>query len=667
MQEEFNLEEQMLLWYEANMNVLDVRRETIRRGDALCEYRLPASAFIYFFRGKTNVSINERASSTRGTHILHGGKGALLNIVPQSNVVELYLIFYKGIMPATSSLRIKTLFKKHKPFDSPYNVAIDEGALSFFDIVKEMDHVWQSEDSIKKFHVKTLFLQFISCFFKVVQDQKQIQKNKDPVTKAIRYIHDNYAEVISLESLAKSINYSPSHLSLLFKDQTGSSPIDYLIRERLNKAANFLVETDAKVHEIAVKVGYKDAHYFSRLFKKNKGVTPAQYRKENRRQSDDSLGYVRGLSIDPREAKSYIDNDYHYQYNFWGTVDMNTYSNLIRFNFILCMALFISGCSGGANNMQENEDASIDVAENAASEDTSEKVAEHRFGETVIPKDPERIVSLGLEDMTLALDVPLVYATLHGENHYLEAKLHEKGVETDVVGGGQVNNEAVLAADPDLIIISDGPSTDESVYEELTKIAPTILLNRENWREEIVRLGELLNMEDLAEAKVESFHEQLDKAETTITDVVGENATVAFIRLSENMAYLWFPFPEDSYDKGYVGLIYDSLGFKPDPFILEMMEENPDEHWGVQLSLEMLPEIKADYIFVTAGASGGTAEDYEESWGQLAEIEELQVWQSIPAVQEGNVYQVSAKNWMLAGPYADESKINDVIQAVTNE
>lgn len=99
------------------------------------------------------------------------------------------------------------------------------------------------------------------------------------VDEVMRYIEENFAdEELSLNSLASHVNFSPSHLSMIFSQQTGQTIIKCLTDYRLNKAKELLRCTNKKNNVIALEVGYKDPHYFSYLFKKTQGMTPTQYR-----------------------------------------------------------------------------------------------------------------------------------------------------------------------------------------------------------------------------------------------------------------------------------------------------------------------------------------------------------------------------------------------------
>ncbi|WP_035795419.1 response regulator transcription factor [Butyrivibrio sp. WCD3002] len=101
----------------------------------------------------------------------------------------------------------------------------------------------------------------------------------DVVSEVISYIEKNYTDdELSLNTLAAHVNFSPNHLSAIFKAQTGQPFIKYLTDYRMNAAKELLVTTSKKSNEIGLMVGYKDPHYFSYTFKKTQGMTPTQYR-----------------------------------------------------------------------------------------------------------------------------------------------------------------------------------------------------------------------------------------------------------------------------------------------------------------------------------------------------------------------------------------------------
>ncbi len=100
----------------------------------------------------------------------------------------------------------------------------------------------------------------------------------DPVRSALEIIHRNYGNELNIKELADSLFLDSAYFSRLFKRQTGSSPKQYLLKIRMERARELLVTTDHPVKEIAATVGYHDALYFSRLFYQTEGVSPSKYR-----------------------------------------------------------------------------------------------------------------------------------------------------------------------------------------------------------------------------------------------------------------------------------------------------------------------------------------------------------------------------------------------------
>ncbi|MDG0811331.1 helix-turn-helix domain-containing protein [Cohnella rhizosphaerae] len=116
--------------------------------------------------------------------------------------------------------------------------------------------------------VRTLLYQFAHELLQQMGELGQRPAKRDLAAQVAAIIHEHYAETITLESLSESLNYSVPHLSSYFKLRTGLSPIDYLIKVRIDKAAALLRETDATLKEIAAGIGYQDSGYLGRLFKK---------------------------------------------------------------------------------------------------------------------------------------------------------------------------------------------------------------------------------------------------------------------------------------------------------------------------------------------------------------------------------------------------------------
>lgn len=113
-----------------------------------------------------------------------------------------------------------------------------------------------------------------------LRDRNSGNKNRSILKTAVDFINQHYMEEdMSLNKAANAANVSANHFSALFSQNMEQTFIEYLTSLRMDKAKEYLRCTGMRSSEIAGEVGYKDAHYFSYLFKKTQGMTPSDYRK----------------------------------------------------------------------------------------------------------------------------------------------------------------------------------------------------------------------------------------------------------------------------------------------------------------------------------------------------------------------------------------------------
>ncbi len=97
--------------------------------------------------------------------------------------------------------------------------------------------------------------------------------------RVLDYIHENYTADIQLAELADEAGLSAFHFSRVFKEATGMSPRQYVIKLRMDEACRLLKKSSLDVLEISSRVGYESVSHFSSLFKRHMGISPAAYRK----------------------------------------------------------------------------------------------------------------------------------------------------------------------------------------------------------------------------------------------------------------------------------------------------------------------------------------------------------------------------------------------------
>lgn len=186
---------------------------------------------------------------------------------------EIYCLHFNGNM--INELSTTFDFKK---FAFPTNIAFHS---QMVDSWKEMTSKLSTGFSDENIAYANLCLyRFISFFLFPNQGQKNLPEVDKycQLDQSISFMKTNVHKRLCVEEIAENFKYSPSHYSVLFKQKTGLSPIEYFIRLKIQHAVELLIGSDLIVKEIAGKVGYDDPYYFTRIFKKVTGKTPREYK-----------------------------------------------------------------------------------------------------------------------------------------------------------------------------------------------------------------------------------------------------------------------------------------------------------------------------------------------------------------------------------------------------
>ena len=135
---------------------------------------------------------------------------------------------------------------------------------------------------IDKYHNLSMFYLFIST---IADSQKQdaqlpVTTANDYVSNAISYIHGHINEPVTIEEIAGYVGLNRSYLSVLFKKQTGLSPIQYIQTCRITKAKHMLETSGLSIAGIAYSCGYQNPESFMKIFKRTFHMTPSAYRKQ---------------------------------------------------------------------------------------------------------------------------------------------------------------------------------------------------------------------------------------------------------------------------------------------------------------------------------------------------------------------------------------------------
>lgn len=150
-------------------------------------------------------------------------------------------------------------------------------------LMQKMEYEFRMPDAFSKRLLKNHLYELLIFLNRCQEFQYSTMEELDAVDEVIqevaKYICMNYNTQITLTDAARQANMSAAYFSRKFKKTTGFGFKEYLSNVRLKEAATLLLETNASITEIALRCGYNDSNYFGDVFKKMKGMSPHQYRK----------------------------------------------------------------------------------------------------------------------------------------------------------------------------------------------------------------------------------------------------------------------------------------------------------------------------------------------------------------------------------------------------
>ncbi|KOF09044.1 ABC transporter substrate-binding protein [Planococcus glaciei] len=279
--------------------------------------------------------------------------------------------------------------------------------------------------------------------------------------------------------------------------------------------------------------------------------------------------------------------------------------------FLLLLVLILGACSEKENESQSAE----------AEKDTETITYESETGPVEVPKEPKRIIALTNGPNVLALEGNIVgIDEWTNANPLFEDKLKDAEIVTED------NLEKVLELEPDLIIAGSHMKN----IDKLSEIAPTVVYTwgKLDYLDQQVEIGKLLNKEKEATDWVADFQERTAAAGEKIRAKIGEDATVSVVESGNKEFYVF----GDNYARG-TEILYQGMGLKMPAKVEELALES-----GVYtFSSEVLPDFAGDYVIFSKNP------DVDNSFT------ETELWKNIPAVKNGQVFEINTK----ASTYSD--------------
>jgi transcriptional regulator GlxA family with amidase domain len=112
-----------------------------------------------------------------------------------------------------------------------------------------------------------------------INGNSSIIYEKFEIEKAVQYMQQNFGKKVTVRQLAAMVNMSESHFIRCFKKETELSPMEFLIKLRVEKAKKLLQANNLNITDISLQCGFSSASHFSASFAKHAGLTPSEFQK----------------------------------------------------------------------------------------------------------------------------------------------------------------------------------------------------------------------------------------------------------------------------------------------------------------------------------------------------------------------------------------------------
>jgi len=201
--------------------------------------------------------------------IVHAGPQMPIEVKVTSQKVWEYAVVHYNL-PIEEAV-LYPLAEQHFLIKTGYNTQI-------ITQVQQLVESYSFPGTMAIFKSKTLFMNLLEHIL-IAAKMKVLDNASELMEQALQYIHENYAEQLSVSKIASEFGIERRRFAYLFEQHTGMNPSTYLTEYRMRRAKDLLEYHDTMIAEVAECVGYFDCFYFSRVFKKCTGMSPTAYRK----------------------------------------------------------------------------------------------------------------------------------------------------------------------------------------------------------------------------------------------------------------------------------------------------------------------------------------------------------------------------------------------------
>lgn len=229
---------------------------------------------IYIASGKAHFHFDGKEEIiTAGHMVLYRPKEPQKYEYYGDDQTEVYWVHFTG-SDVTNILRSYGLSKDKKVFFCGSGL---EYSSIFRNLINELQMCNEHYPEMLEMYLRQLFIILQRSFLSSLKTENT--RVVEEIDKATIYFNEHYNENISIDEYAENNHVSVSWFIKNFKQYTGYTPMQYILSKRIYNAEILLQNPSHNVTEIANMIGYENPLYFSRIFKKVKGISPSEYRK----------------------------------------------------------------------------------------------------------------------------------------------------------------------------------------------------------------------------------------------------------------------------------------------------------------------------------------------------------------------------------------------------
>ena len=227
--------------------------------------------FVFPLTGKVQFQFNGTPYIFTPGKVVHGGaKMRLAQKMFGNTNWEYILVLYRI---CNAELEESSLSHQHFELSTGQSPRLIE-------LIMRLWHVYNQRGGIPMFQTEMLFRDVLNEALLCVVNRQNSYESQTLFEQVTNYIHQYYYQSLTVASLAEQYNVNRNRLSYVFRRHAGMGPAEYLIKYRINMAQEMLFTSDTPVQQIAQTVGIADPFYFSRVFKKQLGISPTEYREK---------------------------------------------------------------------------------------------------------------------------------------------------------------------------------------------------------------------------------------------------------------------------------------------------------------------------------------------------------------------------------------------------